>query len=67
MAFPFLTGFYSKDLIPEVALGQYRVSGDIAYWLCTISAVFAAFLHIPANLTRGTRSNDQARFAFSLR
>jgi NADH-ubiquinone oxidoreductase chain 5 len=43
MAFPFLTGFYSKDLILEVALGQYEVSGTIAYWLGTISAVFTAF------------------------
>jgi NADH-ubiquinone oxidoreductase chain 5 len=43
MAFPFLTGFYSKDLILEVALGQYKVSGVIRYWLGTISAVFTAF------------------------
>jgi NADH-ubiquinone oxidoreductase chain 5 len=43
MAFPFLTGFYSKDLILELALGQYEVSGNIAYWLGTISAVFTAF------------------------
>ena len=42
MAFPFLTGFYSKDLILEVALGQYEVSGNVAYWLGTISAVFTA-------------------------
>lgn len=43
MALPFMTGFYSKDLILEVALGQYEVSGTIAYWLGTISAVFTAF------------------------
>ncbi len=43
MAFPFLTGFYSKDLILEVALGQYELSGSVAYWLGTISAVFTAF------------------------
>ena len=43
IAFPFLTGFYSKDLILEVALGQYETSGIIAYWLGTISAVFTAF------------------------
>jgi NADH-ubiquinone oxidoreductase chain 5 len=43
MAFPFLTGFYSKDLILEVALGQYEFSGNVAYWLGTISAVFTAF------------------------
>lgn len=43
MAFPFLTGFYSKDLILELALGQYEVSGSIAYWMGTISAVLTAF------------------------
>jgi len=43
MAFPFLTGFNSKDLILEVALGQYELSGSVAYWLGTISAVFTAF------------------------
>jgi NADH-ubiquinone oxidoreductase chain 5 len=43
MAFPFLTGFYSKDLILEVALGQYQVSGNAAYWLGTISAVLTRF------------------------
>lgn len=43
IAFPFLTGFYSKDLILEVALGQYEVSGNVAYWLGTISAVLTRF------------------------
>lgn len=43
MAIPFLTGFYSKDLILEVAFGQYSLSGAISYWLGTISAVFTAF------------------------
>jgi len=43
MALPFLTGFYSKDLILEVALGQYLFTSSVAYWLGTISAVFTAF------------------------
>ncbi|EKG08934.1 NADH:ubiquinone/plastoquinone oxidoreductase, partial [Macrophomina phaseolina MS6] len=43
MAFPFLTGFYSKDLILELAAGQYEVSGNIAYWLGTLSARLTAF------------------------
>jgi len=43
MALPFLTGFYSKDLIIEVAYGQYLFTGNVAYWLGTISAVFTAF------------------------
>ena len=43
MALPFLTGFYSKDLILEAAFGQYLFTGNIAFWLGTISAVFTAF------------------------
>jgi len=31
MAFPFLTGFFSKDLILELAYGQYEFSGNVAY------------------------------------
>jgi NADH-ubiquinone oxidoreductase chain 5 len=42
MALPFLTGFYSKDLILELAKGQYTISGAIAYWLGTISALFTS-------------------------
>jgi len=43
IALPFLTGFYSKDLILEVAFGQYLFTGHMAYWLGTLSAVFTAF------------------------
>lgn len=43
MAVPWLTGFYSKDLILEVAYGQYEFSGHAAYWLGTISACLTAF------------------------
>jgi NADH-ubiquinone oxidoreductase chain 5 len=31
MAFPFMTGFYSKDLILELAYGQYEFSGHLGY------------------------------------
>jgi NADH-ubiquinone oxidoreductase chain 5 len=43
MALPWLTGFYSKDLIIELAYAQYQFSGRVAYWLGTITAVFTAF------------------------
>jgi NADH-ubiquinone oxidoreductase chain 5 len=43
MAIPWLTGFYSKDLILEVAYAHYQFSGQIAYWLGTISAGLTAF------------------------
>ena len=43
MAVPFMTGFYSKDLILELACSQYVFHGSIAYWLGSISAGLTAF------------------------
>ena len=39
MGFPFTTGFYSKDVILELAYVDYYVEGYFSYWL----GVFAAF------------------------
>jgi NADH-ubiquinone oxidoreductase chain 5 len=43
MAIPWITGFYSKDLIIEIAYSTYSISGHAAYWLGTISAGLTAF------------------------
>ena len=43
MAIPFMTGFYSKDLILELAYSQYLFKGSIAYWFGSISAGLTAF------------------------
>nr|WRO39384.1 NADH dehydrogenase subunit 5 [Floccularia luteovirens] len=43
LATPFLTGFYSKDLILELAFGQYSFTGMYAYILGTITAGITAF------------------------
>jgi len=43
MALPWLTGFYSKDLILEIAYGQYEFSGQVAYWFGSLSATLTAF------------------------
>ena len=43
MGFPFLTGFYSKDVILEIAFSKYTVISIFVYWLGTISAFFTAF------------------------
>lgn len=41
--FPFLTGFYSKDLILEISFSSFNETGHFAYWLGTIGAFFTAF------------------------
>ena len=44
MGFPFLTGFYSKDVILEIAYAHYTLHGHFAHWLGTLAAFFTAFL-----------------------
>jgi NADH-ubiquinone oxidoreductase chain 5 len=41
--FPFLTGFYSKDVILEIAYTKFDVSSLFSYWLGTLTAGFTAF------------------------
>lgn len=43
IGFPFLTGFYSKDVILEVAYAKYTITGNFAYWLGSISALFTSY------------------------
>jgi len=43
IGFPFLTGFYSKDVILEVAYGKYTLEGHFSYVLGSIGAFLTAF------------------------
>jgi len=43
IGFPFLTGFYSKDLILEVAFGKFTNASHFSYYLGTLGAFFTAF------------------------
>ena len=43
MGFPFLTGFYSKDVILEIAYAKYNFQGTFAHWLGVLSAGITAF------------------------
>jgi len=46
MGFPFLTGFYSKDVILEVAYGKYTTQGHFSYVLGVLGAFLTAFYSI---------------------
>jgi len=43
MGIPFLTGFYSKDVILELTFVKVTTFSNFAYWLGTISALFTSF------------------------
>lgn len=43
IGFPFLTGYYSKDLILELALTKYTIEGSFAYTLGLITAFLTSY------------------------
>ena len=43
---PFLSGYYSKDLILELSFATYSISGHFAYILGTLAAFFTAFYSV---------------------
>ena len=46
VAFPFMTGFYSKDFILESAFGQYKFSSISVYFIATIGAIFTTLYSV---------------------
>jgi len=46
VAFPFMTGFYSKDLILESAYGQFYFSSTVVYFIATIGAMFTTLYSV---------------------
>ena len=46
VAFPFMTGFYSKDFILESAYGQFYFSGIVVYFIATIGAMFTTLYSV---------------------
>ena len=46
VAFPFMTGFYSKDFILESAFGQYYFSSIAVYVIAVIGAIFTTLYSV---------------------
>nr|YP_010893087.1 NADH dehydrogenase subunit 5 [Paraisaria heteropoda]WJR82525.1 NADH dehydrogenase subunit 5 [Paraisaria heteropoda] len=46
VAFPFMTGFYSKDFILESAYGQYYFSSIDVYFIAVIGAIFTTLYSV---------------------
>ena len=46
VAFPFMTGFYSKDFILESAYGHYSFSSLVVYFIATIGAMFTTLYSV---------------------
>jgi NADH-ubiquinone oxidoreductase chain 5 len=46
VAFPFMTGFYSKDFILESAYGQFHFSSIVVYFIATIGAIFTSLYSV---------------------
>ena len=43
MGFPFLSGFYSKEIIIEVAFANYHINSYFIYWVSTLAAFLTAW------------------------
>lgn len=46
VAFPFMTGFYSKDFILESVYGQFYFSSSVVYFIATIGAMFTTLYSV---------------------
>ena len=46
VAFPFMTGFYSKDFIIESTYGQFCFSSTVVYFISTIGAMFTTLYSV---------------------
>jgi len=63
VAFPFMTGFYSKDFILESAYGQYYFSSTAVYVIAVIGAIFTTLYSVKVlYLTFLTNPNGSLKY-----
>jgi NADH-ubiquinone oxidoreductase chain 5 len=63
VAFPFMTGFYSKDFILESAYGQYFFSSINVYFIAVIGAIFTTLYSVKViYLTLLTNPNGSVNY-----
>jgi proton-translocating NADH-quinone oxidoreductase chain L len=60
--FPFLTGFYSKEVVLEIALSKFSLNSFFIYWLGVLAAFITSFYSIRLiYLVFFTTSNSNSR------
>ncbi len=64
MGFPFLTGFYSKDVILETISTIYILEGIFVYWLGLIAAFCTAFYSIRLLYLTFLKNTTQSKVIF---
>ncbi|KAL8223266.1 hypothetical protein R6Q57_020665 [Mikania cordata] len=57
IGFPFPTGFYSKDVILELAYTKYTISGNFAFWLGSVSVLFTSYYSFRSLFSNIFRTN----------
>ena len=64
MGFPFLTGFYSKDVILEVAYGSFTIEGRFVHTLGVLAAFFTAYYSARLLSLTFLRPANGSKFAY---
>jgi NADH-ubiquinone oxidoreductase chain 5 len=61
--FPFLSGFYSKDVILELIFVKYTINSTFSYWLGTVTALFTAIYSFRLVYLVFLNTNNSYKFA----